>query len=98
MDSERLKEIGYRAAELAKLKDHEAWTVLRQVLETKKERWQRGLTKRLIAGEIVDQRDLDYQRGFWAGAFYVLDNPEKAEDSLKAALRKATSMEEGETA
>ena len=97
MDAEKLKAVGYRAQELGKLKEHPSWAVLRQVVEAKYERWRNNKMKRLLAGAEFDQRDFDYQRGFWAGALYVLDNPEKAEDSLKAALRKATSMEEGDT-
>ena len=98
MDAEKLKVVGYRAQELGKLKDHASWPVLRQVVDAKLDRVQQSLLKRLMAGTSADQREIDRLIGFRAGALWVLDNPDKAEDSLNAALRKATILEEGETA
>lgn len=98
MNADKLKQIGLVAGELGKLKQHDSWPTLRRVVEAKYDRWKTGTMKRLLAGSEFEQRDFDYQRGFWAGAFYVLDNPDKAEDSLNAALRKATTLEEGDTA
>jgi hypothetical protein len=100
LDAAKLKVIGDRAQELGKLKDVPSWATLRQVVDAKYQRWINGFTRdHLAAGfdrDPVDQRLLDYQRGFWAGCHWLLDNPEKAEDTLKQALRKATSIEESE--
>ena len=42
----------------------------------------------------MDQRRLDYLRGWVDAIEHLLDVPEKAEDSLQAALRKAKQIEE----
>jgi fatty-acid desaturase len=100
VDAAKLKAIGDRAQELGKLKQHPSWPALRATVQGKYDKWVAQFTRdHLAAGferDPVDQRHLDYQRGFWAGAFYLLDHPEKAEETLRMALRKATSIEERE--
>lgn len=53
------------------------------------------LARRLTTGGLyappLDQREIDYQRGFFAGARWILDNPEMAEGELRKALERRDS-------
>lgn len=96
MDAERLKVLGARAQELGKLKEHESWSALRTEFDRKKDKHTRRLVKLVMARETaaITQREIDYVSGFWAGAEWILDNPDCAEDALVAALKKASNLEE----
>ena len=94
MDAEKLKVIGDRAQELSKLKKHPSWPVLREIFEGKKNQWFGSLARSLMAGQLVDQREIDRKAGFFAGAEWILDNPDMAEASLNRALKKAQTLEE----
>lgn len=48
-----------------------------------------SLAKRLMSGEVADQRDIDFQRGFLEGARTVILKPEKALKGLEVAASAA---------
>ena len=98
MNADKLKKISDLAAALDKLAATEEWPVLRRYAEKKLERLEKSLWTKLMAGGQADQREIDRLIGFRAGINWFLENPEKAEASLKAALRKATTLEEGDNA
>lgn len=74
------------------LRQSAGWYRLRRAIAGRREEFIARLTGRLLRGEIVDQREIDYQRGFFAGAEFVLDQPEKAESNLETAARQAWVM------
>lgn len=91
---QEIKAQGDLARELAKLKDHPSWDILRGEYEKKRDGYFNRLSLRLMSGgaraATVDQREIDYQRGFWAGAKWVIDNPDLAETALADALKKVS--------
>lgn len=92
---EEIKLLGDRAQSLSKLVDHPSWQTLRDELSRVKEAYMGRLARKLLAGGIsatpVDQRELDYQRGFFSGAEWILKNPEQAESSFAQALERMTN-------
>lgn len=46
-----------------------------------------------MGGELIDQRQLDRSRGFFAGVAYVLANVDNAEAAFQDALEKAQRYE-----
>lgn len=87
-----LRDAADTARELAKLKDHPSWEVLRSEFEARKRRYLDKIARQLAAGGIdadpLNQREIDYQRGFLRGAQAVLDSPENAIEHLERVLRK----------
>ena len=92
---DRIRKLGDQARELTKLKEQPGWATLREILEERRQAVSRSLGHGLVTGGIdaapVDQRKIDYQRGFFAGAQWILDNPEHAEKILAAALEEDSS-------
>jgi hypothetical protein len=91
LDRKRLAEIGDKAQKLGELKEHPSWKLLYEIFEKKRERYFTKLARDLMAprGPKVDELQLEWDRGYWAGVFHVLDNPERAEATFEAALKKA---------
>jgi exonuclease VII small subunit len=50
------------------------------------------LSTSILRGQAIDQRKLDYERGFWDGAKHVVTRPENAEAELESSLKR---LEEG---
>jgi hypothetical protein len=87
-----LRDAADTARELAKLKEHPSWDVLRSEFEGRRRRYLDNLARSIAAGGIdadpLNQRAIDYQRGFLRGAQAVLDSPENAIEHLERVLRK----------
>jgi hypothetical protein len=91
----KLAEIGERTVQLSNLKKQPEWKTLREIMEGKRERYFAQLARELVHGRgEIDQRKLDFQRGFWAGVFYLLANPEAAEREFEKAAEKAERLKE----
>ena len=92
--SERIRALGDVARELEKLEGHPGWEALKSEFSEMESTYQRSLARKLLAGGIsappVNQREIDYQRGFFAAVRAIL----RAPDSAKAALEKALEREE----
>lgn len=90
--SDIVRDVGDRARELEKLRSHPSWPFLKKEYELLKEAYSRKLARKLLTGgmkaEALSQRELDYQRGFLAGADWILGLPEFAVNALEAALRR----------
>jgi hypothetical protein len=88
--SDKLRDAGDLARELAKLKEHPAWTTLRLEFEERKEAHLAKQARDLMAGgpeiEPINQRKLDYQRGFLRGAAAVFTAPDNAVAELERLL------------
>jgi hypothetical protein len=67
---------------LAAIKQHPAWPVLRQRWDELRDRKALVIGRSLMGGDEIDQRKVDYDRGFWNGVKAVLDAPESAEQTL----------------
>lgn len=92
LSEQKIQTIGARAERLARVKETEGWQELREEFERKQTRYFEKLAKDLIRGDVPE--DLEYQRGFWAGAKWILDNPEKAIQSFESALKRARVLTE----
>lgn len=77
------------ARKLAPFVDDMAWQALRQKFEEKKESLLASITRRQMRGEVVDQREIDLQRGFYLGVEAVLNEPDKVIEHLETAARMA---------
>ncbi len=71
------------------LREHQGWRRLYERVKADRERFLLGLARRLLSGDKVDQQEIDFHRGFYQGAFWVLGHPEQAENSLERAARQA---------
>lgn len=74
------------------LKEHAGWRRLYKKIVGKEDKLLASLTRRLMAGEVVSQREIDWYRGFFAGAKTVLEQPEKADANLESAARQAWAL------
>lgn len=81
---------GDTARELAKLTEHVAWPTLRAVFAEAREKAERRLAREMFSGgethAPLDQRAIDYRRGFLRGCQAVLDAPELAQHAFQKAL------------
>lgn len=71
------------------LQEHAGWRYLQKMVVDRETVWLVRLARRLMAGEVVDQREIDYQRGFIRGALEVIERPEQAIADLELAARRA---------
>lgn len=80
--------------EIAKLKAHPAWSILSADINSRKNNWSSNLTKRLISGDLVDQREIDRKSGFFAGCLFVINMVEGSDKEIERLLREATKDRE----
>jgi hypothetical protein len=92
--SERIRALGDAARELEKLEGHPGWEALKSEFGRMESSYSQSLARKLVSGGIsakpVDQREIDYQRGFFAAVRAIL----RAPDNAKAALEKALERED----
>lgn len=78
------------ARDLAKLTEHPSWPTLRAVFADAREKAERRLSREMFSGgethAPIDQRAIDYRRGFLRGCQAVLDAPELAQQAFERAL------------
>ena len=90
--SQKLREVGDTARDLAKLTEHPSWPMLRMEVEKRKHGYLVKVARQITAGgpdaETYDQREIDYIRGFFKGVDAVLDAPDRAVALLEETLRK----------
>ena len=98
MDEERLIKIGKKAQELEILREMPEWKRLGKILDDRMVEHKRMLLHRIMSPHPVDQREIDFYRGFWTGCKWLLDTPDASDRSLKTALRQSRlgTTEEGE--
>jgi hypothetical protein len=92
-ENARLQEKAANAQEIAKLKDSGSFQYLKLVVEKKRDLVAGTLVRALLAGTEINQRRLDYERGYWDGAMHIVNRPENAEAELVKALKR---LEAGE--
>lgn len=49
-------------------------------------------TRALLKGEVLDQRQLDYDRGYWDGVIQLLEAPHRAEEAFQQTLERIDKM------
>lgn len=98
MDNAKLQILGGKAQAFKKLKETPGWQELRQVAKVREEKYGRLLTAAMMRGEPVDQREIDFRRGFFAGMDYLLNSVDHAEKAFEDALKRATQLEETDAA
>lgn len=77
-----------RAERLVTLLDHPNWQELRNVAKDRMEKRFNVLARDLMAGR--EPPDIMYQRGFFAGMKFLLDQPDLSAKKLAAALEEST--------
>lgn len=91
-DNPRLQRLAEEATEYGRLKEDPAWRSLHKRVRGQKDRFLIGIARRLMSGEIVPQREIDYNRGFYDGAHYAVAHPDKAVASLEHAAAIAYEL------
>lgn len=90
----RLGQIGTVAKELNKLTEYPEWDVLRQEFAKAREAAERRMARDMFSGgegaKPLDQRQVDYRRGFLRGVQAVLDAPGDADTAFKKAMERMT--------
>lgn len=71
------------------LREHAGYQYLLKIIREKQKKALSTVARRLMAGELVDQREIDFQRGYFRGALDVAERPEKAVADLERAARQA---------
>lgn len=95
-DLERVEARARAEAHLAQglrhLRESEDWQVLRQAMLNGKRKVMDGWTKALFRGEPVNQRQIDYDRGYWDGVAQVLEQPFAAMKQLEGTLERLEKL------
>lgn len=90
--STRLREAGNRAQELGKLTEHPAWQTLKEDVDRKQALYMDRLARQLTSGgpaaEPLNQREIDYWRGWFACGKELLDAPERATAQLNKLVER----------
>ena len=88
----RVVKLGDQAQELSKLVEHPAWLELRRLFAEAREAAEQKLAREMFGGgeghPALDQREIDYRRGFLRGAQAVLDKPELAVRAFEKAMER----------
>jgi hypothetical protein len=76
-------------SDLAVLEQHPSWAALKNVVAEKQDKFEYELVRALLHSKgMVDQRRLDYLRGFVEGMRWFLEQPGLAEKKLERQLRE----------
>lgn len=74
------------------LREHAGWRRLRDSIRADRDRFLLGIARQLMSGQEVDQRKIDFYRGYFQGALDTVERPEKAEENLERAARHAWAL------
>lgn len=88
LTDEQRRKLTTRGGALAVLAQHPSWPDLVQEIQAKRERLERSVVAKTLSTAPVDQRHLDFVRGFIAGMEYLLLIPSNAESRLEAYLKE----------
>jgi hypothetical protein len=85
----KVQRIVRRARTFGELKEDSRWRELYSEVISKEARAAERLANRLLSGEKIDQREVDYLRAFYDGAKWAASHPVQAEKALEHAARDA---------
>ncbi len=91
MDDAKVQLLAERALALDRIRQSPDWPALREEYQRKREKITSRFNAFALHGpqvEAVEQRELDYWRGFLDGAEWLLDNPEHAQRTFSRAFGK----------
>ena len=71
---------------MRELKATDGWQILAETFEKQRAGYYEALARDLMRGKDIDQRKLDYNRGFFESVEQLLEAPENAEKLLKRAV------------
>lgn len=97
--AERLDRLRQEVEAFGSLRDQVGWQRLLKRTIAQKDDWFAKLARKLASGAPLDasfQRQVDYDRGWFDGALYVLRHPELSEEALESALAVAWALRSGE--
>ena len=77
------------ARRLESLREDPAWQRLQQLYDEDREAYHLDLAVRIANGEKVSPEEIAFMRGFYLGAKWLLDTPDKAFENLNKAARLA---------
>jgi len=77
-----------RGGALAALSQHPSWPDLVEEIQAKRQRLERVQLTKALSKAPVDQRELDFVRGFIAGMEYLVEVPSNAEARLESFLKE----------
>jgi hypothetical protein len=80
------------------LKENTGWRRLYERVLGHEKRWMEGIASRLMRGEKIESSEIDFRRGFYQGARYVVEHPAQAEAALEMAAQEAWKMVRREAA
>ena len=85
-------ELGTLAGELHKLTEMPEWQTLREVFAEQRAQAEARMAREMFAGGIdkppLEQRAVDYRRGFLRGVQAVLDAPADADTAFRNAMER----------
>jgi len=98
VDEAQVEELAQRSLALERLQKQDDWQVLIDDYGRKKQAVRASYAKYLDLSSPtgilpIDQRELDYWRGFFAGAEWILDNPKRTANHFKHAFGKLEGSE-----
>jgi hypothetical protein len=94
VDEEKIRALREQAAVLTSLKKHAAWPLLNEIFEGKKKTHLAMVAAQLMGEDPINQRQLDWIRGYWQGCSWLLANPDMADPTLKRSLAGAKTLED----
>lgn len=74
------------------LREHVGWRRLRDSILAERDAFMVGLARQLMSGAEIDQRKIDFFRGYFQGALDTVERPDKAEENLEKAARRAWAL------
>lgn len=83
---------GNLAQGLRHLRESEDWQVLRQSMLQAKRKVMEAWTNALLRGEAVNQRQIDYDRGYWDGIMQVLEAPDRALEQFEKTFERLEKL------
>lgn len=94
---DRVEQLADIAGPLVALKETDGWRLLQKTFTVQKTKYYDDLTKTLMKkGSEIDQRELDYNVGFFDSIEQLLAAPENAEKILKRASERLKARREEE--
>jgi hypothetical protein len=92
-----LSGLGDRAKALAKLKGTDGWKTLGEIYTERRIAYQAKVGRDVLRrGYEINQREIDYNAGYFFGVQQLLDKPEQFEQQMEAALQKQRLQEQGD--
>ncbi len=96
VSQEKIQLLSEQQVKLTELTHQPGWGILKSILATKRALFERNFMARNLSAvptaEPLNQREVDYWRGFFACADYIIAAPEKAESTLESALKGANLL------